>query len=316
MFIPKYSFEWNNNMYQTTLMNSALSQFVPSTFGAFKQSASYAFYDNSLFHGIDYLKGQLEEEKEILTEEQFNDEGYSESGLKYKEGITRTQANISKERFEREKFYSEYMKNSSALSFGAITGMVVGGIADPVNYIPFVGVAGRLAKVANIVRKSPMLAMSANSMAGQATFEVAKQTHYKSLGRDVNVVGGMIDVGIAGLIGFGMGGLGKLSGLRKKIEESSNLEHMKNLSDASTYNADRVPYENTNKDIPNKEPNTDAPPLKNELDIMSKNNDQIYRSQQITDSENTWKETGPKEREIDVNKSQEAINNYKICKGV
>ena len=316
MFRPKYQFEWNNNMYQTALMNSALSQYVPSAWGQFKQSASYAFYDNSLFHGIDLATAQLEENKEILTEEQFNDEGYAESGLKYKEGITKTQASILQQRVEREKFYSQYMKNSSALSFGNITGMVFGGVTDPVNYIPFVGVAGRLAKVAKIARKSPMLAMSANAMAGQATFEVAKQTHYKTLGRDVNVIGGMVDVGIAGLIGFGMGGLGKLSGLRKKIEESSNLEHMKNLSDASTYNADRVPYENTNKDIPNKEPNTDAPPLKNELDIMSKNNDEIYRSQQITDSENTWKDTGPKEREIDVNKSQEAINNYKICKGV
>ena len=71
MFRPKYQFEWNNNMYQTALMNSALNQYVPSAWGQFKQSASYAFHDNSFIHAVDYIES-FTKPSGVITKEEFN----------------------------------------------------------------------------------------------------------------------------------------------------------------------------------------------------------------------------------------------------
>ena len=215
MILPEYPFEWQEGLYQQMFINEAVNKYVPSSWGVFKQSANYAFHDNSFVHAIDYIDSLTDDE--VISEEQFNEKGYSESGVKYTEGMTDTQAHVLQQMNERDKFYARYMKNTSMLSFGGITGMIVGSIPDPINYIPFVGWAGRISKVARIANKMPMLAMSANAMAGQTAFEVVKQTHLKSLGRDVNWLGAMADVGIAGVLGFGFGGLGKLSKLRNKI---------------------------------------------------------------------------------------------------
>ena len=242
MYLPKYSFEWNDGMYQNVLMNEALQQYVPSSFGVFKESASYAFNDASFFHVADYLS-TLDPNQEVLTEEQWRDRGYNESGVQYEEGVTDRQAQILQQRVERDRFYGEYMKNASMLSVGGIAGMVVGSLPDPINYIPFVGWAGRIAKVARIASKMPVLAMSANAMIGQATFETIKQSHYKSLGKDVDWQAVFVDVAIAGTLGAGLGGLGKLSGLKRSLSTADPSIHHNNLAIAGTHIADQRPVE-------------------------------------------------------------------------
>ena len=242
MYLPEYKFEWNEGMYQNAMINNALEQYVPSGYGVFKQSASYAFNDASFFHVADYLS-TLEPDQEVLTEEQWRDRGYNESGVQYKEGITDRQAQILQERVERDRFYGQYMQHTSMLSVGGIAGMVVGSLPDPINYIPFVGWAGRFAKVARIASKMPILAMSANAMLGQATFETIKQSHYKSLGKDVDWTAVFVDIGIAGTLGAGFGGLGKLGGLRKSLASTSPEVHQNNLAIAATHIGDQRPVE-------------------------------------------------------------------------
>ncbi len=242
MYLPEYKFEWNEGMYQNAMINNALEQYVPSGYGVFKQSASYAFNDSSFFHVADYLS-TLEPDQEVLTEEQWRDRGYNESGVQYKEGITDRQAQILQERVERDRFYGQYMQHTSMLSVGGIAGMVVGSLPDPINYIPFVGWAGRFAKVARIASKMPILAMSANAMLGQATFEAIKQSHYKSLGKDVDWTAVFVDIGIAGTLGAGFGGIGKLSGLSKSLATTSPEVHQNNLAIAATHIGDQRPVE-------------------------------------------------------------------------
>jgi len=249
MYLPEYTFEWNDGMYQNVLMNEALQQYVPSTFGVFKESASYAFNDASFFHISDYLStlepiyGIGDAEQELLTEEQWKERGYNESGIQYKEGVTDRQAQILQERAERDRFYGQYMQHTSMLSVGGIAGMVAGSLPDPINYIPFIGWAGRFAKIARIASKMPILAMSANAMIGQATFETIKQSHYKSLGRDVDWTAVFVDIGIAGTLGAGFGGLAKLGGLRKSLATASPEVHQNNLAIAATHIGDQQPVE-------------------------------------------------------------------------
>lgn len=304
MILPEYPFEWQGGMYQQMYVNEAINNYVPSSWGVFKQSANYAFHDNSFIHAIDYIDSITDDN--IISEEQFIEKGYGESGVQYKEGMTDTQAHVLQQINERDKFYARYMKNTSVLSFGGITGMIVGSIPDPINYIPFVGWAGRISKVARIANKMPMLAMSANSMAGQTAFEIVKQSHLKSLGRDVNWLGAMADVGIAGVIGFGFGGLGKLSGLRKKIANIDPETHQDNLINTLTHNSDRKSFDGTQGtkelEVP---PNKDVAQPETFVADSTKKHDADF-NQNSEFQQNT----------ADINNKQQAIKNYNNCKGI
>ena len=309
MILPEYPFEWQEGMYQQMFVNEAINNYVPSSWGVLKQSANYAFHDNSFMHAIDYIKTLNDDE--VISEEQFKEKGYAESGVQYKEGMTDTQANVLQQMNERDKFYATYMKNTSMLSFGGITGMIAGSIPDPINYIPFVGWAGRISKVARIANKMPMLAMSANAMAGQTAFEVVKQTHLKSLGRDVNWLGAMADVGIAGVLGFGFGGLGKLSKLRNKIAKTDQNTHQQNLAVALTTNGEGTPT--SNMLVNDLDPVTTTPPA-----MTLAINDIEFRQRQIQlHQSNLDRQSAEfKQEPINLQKREEGIINYNNCRGI
>ena len=315
MYLPEYPFEWNDGLYQQTFINQALQEYIPSTFGAFKQSASYAFHDSSFIHAADWISTLDDRESNLktLTEEEWKEKGYDQSRTKYREGITENQANILQQIEEREKFYGRYMKNTSILSVGGITGMIAGSLLDPINYIPFVGWAGRISKVARLASKMPILGMSANAMIGQTAFETVKQTHLKSLGRDVHWAGAMIDVGIAGILGAGFGGLAKLSGLAKKIRAIDPEIHNQNMAVALTQHGDNVAVDSM-QGIGDPNPVTTLSPT-TELVV----NDPVFRQEQIKRHQTTMdKHTAELDIDpvVDASVREKAIRSYNACKGI
>mgnify|MGYP003150043300 FL=1 len=315
MYLPEYAFEMNEGLYQQMYINQAIEEYVPSTWGVYKQSASYAFHDSSFIHAADWISTLDDRESNLktLTEEEWKEKGYDQSRTKYREGITENQAQILQQVEEREKFYSRYMKNTSMLSVGGITGMITGSLLDPINYIPFVGWAGRISKVARIASKMPILGMSANAMLGQTAFETVKQSHLKSLGRDVHWAGAMIDVGIAGLLGAGFGGIGKLSGLRKKINAIDPAIHNENMTVALTAHSDRVGVDSM-QGIIDPNPVTTLSPSK-ELVV----NDPVFRQEQIKRHQTTMdKHTAELDVDpvVDASVREKAIRSYNACKGI
>ena len=310
MYQPKYQFQWNNGLYGNMMAKKAMENYVPSTYGVFKQSASYAFNDNSFIHATDYLES-FTKNTEVLTEESFKEKGYSDSGLTYTEGITDFQAQILQQTTEREKFYARYMKNSSMLSVGGITGMLAGSVLDPINYIPFVGWAGRISKVARLASKIPMLSMTANAMAGQTAFETIKQTHLSSLGKDVNWLGAMVDVGMAGVLGFSMGGLGTLSGLAKKVKGNSNSLHDQNMAVALTASSDRTPV--NNMQIDELDLNTRVSPETVVDDVPNLTREAKQQAHEANIKKNTELEPV---QDIDVNLRDNAIKRFSACRGL
>ena len=198
------------------------------------------------------------------------------------------------------------------LSVGGITGMVVGSVFDPINYIPFVGWAGRISKVARIASKIPMLGMSANAMLGQTTFEIVKHSHLKSLGKDVNWAGAMIDVGMAGVLGAGLGGLGSLSGLAKKMRSVDVDTHNQNLAVALTANSDRVPTNNMRvNDI---DPNTTvAPETIVDPDPVTARMQKQQKHESNFNSKNTDLE---KTQKVNIVKREDGIKKFTTCKGL
>ena len=257
MILPKYEYEYNGGLYQNMLVNEAIGNYVPTSMGVFKKSASYAFNDNSFLHIKDYIRSlQASEDQNRLTQEEYKESEYYRKENYWKDGLTEKQAQILAERTDRENFYSSYMKNSSMLNPAAITGMIIGGLPDPVNYIPFLGWSGRVAKTANLVRRMPALRMSANAMIGQTAFETVKQTTAHKLGGDIHWKAAVIDVALAGVIGGGigfLGGLGSKSGLAKKIQDSPKDN---DLAVAGIHISNNKPVENIGRSI-----ETDTPEI-------------------------------------------------------
>jgi len=310
MYLPEYTAEINNGMFGNAMMNKAMQKYIPSPWGVFKESASYAFQDNSFIHAFDYLES-FATPSGVITKEEFDEKFGQESNVTYEEGITERQAQILQQSIERDKFYARYMKNTSMLSVGSITGMVAGSIFDPINYVPFVGWAGRIASVARIANKIPMLGMTANAMLGQTAFEVVKQNHLNSLGKDVNWAGAMLDIGMAGVLGAGLGGLGSLSGLANKMRSVDMDTHNQNLAVALTANSDRNPT--SNMQVNDIDPITTVPP-ETILDVDPVTV-RIQKEQGHTDSFNSKNKDLDTAEEVNIPKRNDAIKKFTTCRG-
>lgn len=310
MYLPDYEFEWNEGLYGDLMMQNAMQNYTPSAWGVFKESASYAFHDNSFIHAKDYLKTFTNSSKE-LTKEEFNEKFGDEPNVKYEEGITDLQAHILQQSVERDKFYARYMKNADILSFAGIGGMIAGSVFDPINYVPFVGWAGRISKVARIASKMPMLSMSANAMLGQTAFEAIKQSHLNSLGKDVNWVGAMVDIGIAGALGGSLGGVGHLSGLASKIKSLDGNLHDQNMSVALTAVADGKNVDNMRVINPDDSATISPSKLDDSNPLLERQTKQQGHEQSFNDKN----EIDTVETTFNTDK-QDAIKKYNTCRGI
>jgi len=284
MVLPLYAYEYNDGMYQNALMHSAIDKYIPTGFGVFKKSVSYAFQDNTVGHVADYLRSlQAPEDANLLSKEEYQSSEHYRKEIQWKEGITEKQTQILAERQDREQFYGAYMRNASMLSVGGISGMIIGSIPDPINYIPFLGFSGRIAKTANLARRIPALRMSANAMMGQTAFEAVKQGTAYKLGGEIHWKAAIIDVAIAGTIGAGagviFGGLGSKSGLSKMISESDKGD---NIAIASTHIGDDIPVENMGKNLDTDNLEANTPPTKDLEPDLSQRQEQIKMHEEAT----------------------------------
>ena len=225
--------------------------------------------------------------------------------MSWKEGLTEKQAQIFSQRQDRINFYNKYMQNTDAFSLASISGMIVGSIPDPINYIPFLGWSNRIRQTTNIIHKIPALQMSANAMLGQTAFEVVKQGSRYNMGADIQWKAATIDVALAGLIGAGagviFGGIGSKSGLSKKISEYDDPNNL-NLTLAGVHLHNSEPVKNALKNTDINNPITTIKPIEDTVNVN-------LRQEQINLNK---KETLDIEQNIDVSQDYvvpEVMNN-------
>ena len=157
--------------------------------------------------------------------------------------------------------------------------------------------------------------MSANAMIGQTAFETVKQTHLKSLGRDVHWAGAMIDVGIAGILGAGFGGLAKLSGLAKKIRSVDPEIHNQNMAVALTQHGDNVAVDSMQGVIDPNPVTTLSPTTELVHEVAEKFRQEQIKTHQTTIDQQTTRLELEGEPVIDTTLRGEGIRNYNSCKG-
>ena len=314
MLRPEYYHDMSGGLYQDIMIREAFQKNVPSLGQVFKESVSFSFFDNTFVHGADYAETIDESNAQnSLTEEQYNQSPYARKQLGWHEGITEIQAKVLSERYDRETFYSQYTQNVGAFDPARIAGLIVGGIPDPINYIPYVGILGKVSRVARLLHKMPVLGMAANAMISQSAFETVKWSTLHGIGRDVDYKAAIMDVAIAGLIGSGagllFGGVGSKSGLQKRIGQS---EFNNDLVVAGVFNGDGIPVSNrgqaliTNVDDPI---NTLTSPTTKPEPPIIRNEEIINHEQIINNKIDETIKVAPTDKVNIVKQTVEAISN-------
>jgi len=314
MLRPDYYHDMSGGLYQDIMVRQAFQQNIPSLGRIFKESVNFAFNDNTFIHGADYLETIDESNAQNpLTEEEYNQSPYARKELGWHEGITKIQAKVLSERHDREMFYGRYTQNVGAFNPVRIAGLIIGGIPDPINYIPYVGILSKVSRTARLLHKMPVLAMAANSMLSQTAFETAKYTAIAQMGGDINYRAAIMDVAIAGLIGSGagllFGGVGSKSGLQKRIGQS---EFNNDLVVAGVFNGDRIPVSNRGQalitSIDDPINTLTSPTIKPEPPIIRKE-EIIYHEQIINNKIDETIKVEPTNKVNIVKQTVEAISN-------
>lgn len=166
-----------------------------------------------------------------ITQEEY-EEKYAVPGGVFEEGTTRQVAQTKRE-YSDDKRYREMQISDSPIAsfFGAFGGQAL----DPVNYIPFVGVAGRayaVAKAGTIIGRTARSGIDAmgNTLAG----EILTRDYRQSWGDDVSWQTIMQTTLFAGAIGGTFGAIGGVVHMHKgnRLSQKAVADDMEKVVNA------------------------------------------------------------------------------------
>ena len=197
------------------------------------------------------------ENQPLLTKEDWEASKFYDPEIKWDDSFTTPKARLLKERRDRERelgFLMDRAGMGATASFYA--GAIVGTVPDPVNYIPFVGIASKaksaavLGKIAQSGRLGRGATSAADAVLGTAIIQplVFKERDTYQLKYDTRDA--LTELGLALGLGFGFGAiLGKVHPKDPDPEELLRLYREREGSIISL-NKDGEPIFTPKKDLP------------------------------------------------------------------
>ena len=197
------------------------------------------------------------ENQPLLTKEDWEASKFYDPEIKWDESFTTPKARLLKERRDRERelgFLMDRAGMGATASFYA--GAIVGTVPDPVNYIPFVGIASKaksaavLGKIAQSGRLGRGATSAADAVIGTAVLQslVFKERDTYQLKYDTRDA--LTELGLALGLGFGLGAaLGRVHPKDPDPEELLRLYREREGSIISL-NKDGEPIFTPKKDLP------------------------------------------------------------------
>ena len=197
------------------------------------------------------------ENQPLLTKEDWEASKFYDPEIKWDDSFTTPKARLLKERRDRERelgFLMDRAGMGATASFYA--GAIVGTVPDPVNYIPFVGIASKaksaavLGKIAQSGRLGRGATSAADAVLGTALLQplVFKERDTYQLKYDTRDA--LTELGLALGLGFGFGAiLGKVHPKDPDPEELLRLYREREGSIISL-NKDGEPIFTPKKDLP------------------------------------------------------------------
>ena len=189
-----------------------IRDYTPSAGRMFSEGIDAGFRDVSFMLAKSVMDMDATENAPLLTKEDWEASKFYDPEIKWDDSFTTPKARLLKERRDRERelgFLLDRAGMGATASFYA--GALVGTVPDPVNYIPFVGIASKaksaavLGKIAQSGRLGRGATTAADAVLGTALIQplVAAERDTYQLKYDTRDA--LTELGLALGLGFGLG---------------------------------------------------------------------------------------------------------------
>jgi hypothetical protein len=217
--------------------------YSPSSSMLFSESMLYGLRTMWWQEWLDEIEFDSHSGVNLLSESQYQDSEYYRDGIKWFDGMTIGQAEVMAESYDRNEYYSSLTQNVSFLSGKGVAmfgGILAGSLPDPLNYIPFLGLANRVVKSGRMLAsfKTARNAFKADRIPGRPWTQVLTDITDPMIGagianiaiadkrskfqeqHDYKMV--LMDMAVAGGIGIGIAGA---KSIRSKLAKVSAKAH-------------------------------------------------------------------------------------------
>jgi len=189
-----------------------LKDYRPSAGRMFSEGIDAGFRDVSFMLAKSVMDMDATENAPLLTKEDWETSKFYDPEIKWDDSFTTPKARLLKERRDRERELGFLLERAGIGSTAAFYGgALVGTVPDPVNYIPFVGIASKaksaavLGKIAQSGRLGRGATTAADAVLGTALIQplVAAERDTYQLKYDTRDA--LTELGLALGLGFGLG---------------------------------------------------------------------------------------------------------------
>ena len=189
-----------------------LKNYRPSVGMMFSEGIGAGFRDVSFMLMQSVMEMDKAENAALLTKEDWEASKFYDPQIKWDESFTTPKARLLKERRDRERelgFLLERAGAGATASFYA--GALVGTVPDPVNYIPFVGIASKaksaavLGKIAQSGRLGRGATSAADAVLGTALLQPLVFAERDTYQLKYDTRDALTELGLALGLGFGLG---------------------------------------------------------------------------------------------------------------
>jgi len=194
------------------------------------------------------------ENQPLLTKEDWEASKFYDPEIKWDDSFTTPKARLLKERRDRERELGFLLERAGIGSTAAFYGgALVGTVPDPVNYIPFVGIASKaksaavLGKIAQSGRLGRGATTAADAVLGTALIQplVAAERDTYQLKYDTRDA--LTELGLALGLGFGLGAaLGRVHPKDRTVQEVADSQRGQRVTPDGETTPDNLPPEPTN----------------------------------------------------------------------
>lgn len=114
----------------------------------FRESVQFGFWETPVMQMAEWMSYLEAEDSPEIEPDSFNEtHHYHRPGFTLNEGETEEQLRIRAEAYDRTKSYQIMTRNVGTWDGSRIGGMLLGGLADPINLVPFGGALSKLSQI-------------------------------------------------------------------------------------------------------------------------------------------------------------------------
>tara|TARA_R100001594_G_scaffold136788_1_gene179356 strand:+ start:110 stop:1480 length:1371 start_codon:yes stop_codon:yes gene_type:complete len=235
---------------QGLVAQSIISNYQPSIPTLFKESVKFGFRTMWWQEALDEIAYDSASQGNVIPEDVYKESEFYRPGISWFDGMTVEQAEILAENHDRNAYYGQLTQNVSGFSstgiLGMFGGLIAGGFADPLNFIPYYGIAKQVSRVKGLFNKVKVAKQAAKTKptrgvlgdslitfadpiigAGIANLAIADKRSKFQEQHDLKMV--LMDMAVAGGIGGTMV-FGKAVG--RKMRNVSEKTHMNRVQKA------------------------------------------------------------------------------------